>query len=100
MNPPAPDTLVLAPDVVLVGAPDGTARLLDMDGQFHALSAVAAVMLRETLAGGEEAAGPAVAGRDGADPPVVAPGLSVFLRRLGQKGLLGAAGAGRPRRGR
>jgi hypothetical protein len=39
----------LPPDVILVTVDDGSARLLDMAGGFHAVPAVGALMLKETL---------------------------------------------------
>ena len=41
----------LAPNVVLLSLQDGTARLLDLGGNFYALSQTAATMLIETLKG-------------------------------------------------
>jgi hypothetical protein len=78
----------LSPDAILVDAPDGTARLLDLDGQFYALSEVAAAMLHETLAHGPSQASHRVAERYGADLAVVAADLDAFLAELTRKGLL------------
>src|SRR5437660_103611 len=48
-NSPPEVEHALAPDVVLVQVPDGTARLLDMAGGFYALPPIAFQMLRGVL---------------------------------------------------
>src|SRR5262245_24645907 len=51
----------LPPDVILVTVEDGSARLLDMAGGFHAVPAVGARMLQETLTSGAAAAATRIA---------------------------------------
>jgi hypothetical protein len=90
----------LAPDVLLVPAPEGGARIIDMNGSFHALSTVAADMLRVTLADGAEAAVCQVARNYGADVRQVKCDLDVFLGQLQALGLLCRGPARRRRPGR
>jgi hypothetical protein len=51
----------LPPDVILVTVADGSARLLDMAGSFHAVPKIGARMLEETLTSGAAAAAARVA---------------------------------------
>jgi hypothetical protein len=78
----------LPPDVIFVTVHDGSARLLDMAGRFHAVPAVGALMLRETLAQGTEEAANRVAQEYGVEPRQVQLDLDVFLRELEEQGLL------------
>jgi transglutaminase superfamily protein/coenzyme PQQ synthesis protein D (PqqD) len=78
----------LPPDVILVTVRDGSARLLDMSGGFHAVPAVGAQMLQETLANGAAAAAAQVAEDYGVAPRQVQDDLAVFLRELEKQGLL------------
>jgi hypothetical protein len=78
----------LPPDVILVMVRDGSARLLDMAGGFHAVPAVGARMLRETLTIGSTAAATRIAEAYGVAQRQVKDDLAVFLRDLERKGLL------------
>jgi hypothetical protein len=78
----------LPPDVIFVTVQDGSARLLDMAGRFHAVPAVGALMLQETLARGAEEAANRVAQEYGVEPGQVRHDLDVFLRALEDQGLL------------
>ncbi|HYV36204.1 MAG TPA: lasso peptide biosynthesis B2 protein [Gemmataceae bacterium] len=82
----------LSPDVILVDVPDGSARLLDLDGQFHALSDVAAMMLRETLNHGQDQAAKTIAERYGVEVAAVAADVHAFINDLKDKGLIVEAG--------
>ncbi len=82
---------VLAPDVILVTVEDGSARLLDMAGSFHAVPEVGARMLKETLAHGPDAAAAHIAQDYGVVPRQVRDDLAVFLRDLEDKGLVCSA---------
>src|SRR4051794_23107217 len=72
----------LPSDVILVTVRDGSARLLDMSGDFHAVPAVGAQMLQETLANGAAAAAARIAEDYGVAPRQVQDDLAVFLREL------------------
>jgi hypothetical protein len=85
---------------VLVPAPDGGARILDMNGSFHALSPVAVHMLQATLTEGPEAAVRQVARAHGADIRQVEADLDAFLAQLQAVGLLCRGRARRRRPGR
>ncbi len=84
---PEPD-YTLAPDVILLPAPDGTARLLDLGGQFYALPAVGAELLTDTLERGSAAAVRLTAERYGVEPRRVTDDLDEFLSRLEREGLV------------
>jgi hypothetical protein len=92
---------VLARDVVFVLAPDGSGRLLNLAGKFHAISASAAGMLQLTLERGRAAAVAAVAARYEVSTPQVQEDLDGFLRELERQGLIISFGARRylPRAG-
>jgi hypothetical protein len=74
--------------VILVTVDDGSARLLDMAGSFHAMPAVGARMLQETLANGAAAAATRIAEDYGVAHRRVQDDLAVFLRDLEKQGLL------------
>jgi hypothetical protein len=78
----------LPPDVILVTVEDGSARLLDMTGGFHAVPAVGARMLKETLANGAIAAATRIAAHYGVARQQVENDLTVFLSELERQGLL------------
>jgi hypothetical protein len=78
----------LPPDVILLTIDDGSARLLDMAGSFHAVSSVGARLLQETLASGPDAAVMRVSQNYGVAPQQVRDDLVVFLRGLEKQGLL------------
>jgi hypothetical protein len=89
----------LAPEVVLVPVADGSARLVDLDGQYFALTEVATQMLRATLELGPAGAVEKVArdwdvGRERAHAD-----LETFLAELTRLGLLlrGGVPTRRPR---
>jgi hypothetical protein len=79
----------LPPEVILLMVEDGSARLLNMRGGFHAVPAVGARMLQETLANGAAAAAARVAEDYGVAHRQVADDLAVFLHDLEQRGLIG-----------
>lgn len=88
---------ILEPDTVLLLTSDGSARLLDFDGYFYALSATAATMLTETIRCGETAAAKALAARyNDADPTQVRQDLNAFICELEHRRLIYRAGS-RPR---
>jgi Transglutaminase-like superfamily/Coenzyme PQQ synthesis protein D (PqqD) len=89
---------VLPPDVIFLTVEDGSARLLDMAGGFHAMSAVGTRMLRETLANGAAAAVARIAEDYGVARQQVESDLTVFLRDLESQGLLRSRGSHRDRR--
>jgi hypothetical protein len=89
----------LPPDVILLTIDDGSARLLDMAGSFHAVSEVGARMLQETLASGTDAAVMRIAQDYGVAPQQVSDDVAVFLRDLEKQGLL-CSRHGRPSRRR
>jgi hypothetical protein len=78
----------LPPDVILLTVEDGSARLLDMGGSFHAVPAIGARMLQETLANGAAAAAMRIADDYGVALQQVRSDLAVFLRDLEDQGLL------------
>ena len=86
----------LSPHVIFLTVEDGSARLLDMAGSFHALPAVGTRMLQETLARGSEAAIARIAREYGVAPQQVRNDLTVFLLDLETQGLLCRQGS-RPR---
>jgi hypothetical protein len=81
-------TWKLASDVALVSVPDGSARLLDMNGDFHAVSATGARMLDAVLEHGEAMAAMEIAREFGVEPVQVQGDLAAFLGELQTKGLL------------
>jgi transglutaminase superfamily protein/coenzyme PQQ synthesis protein D (PqqD) len=78
----------LSPDVILVTVADGSARLLNMAGSFHAVQRIGARMLEETLTSGADAAATRVADHYGVARQQVQSDLAVFLRDLEKQGLL------------
>jgi hypothetical protein len=89
---------VLSPDVIFLTVKDGSARLLDMAGGFHAMPAVGARMLRETLANSTAAAVARIAADYGVARQQVESDLTVFLHDLESQGLLHSRGSRRDRR--
>ncbi len=79
---------LLSPDVIFVTVDDGSARLLDMAGDFHAVPAIGARMLQETLANGADAAVTRIAEDYGVARQQVQDDLAVFLGELEKQGLL------------
>jgi hypothetical protein len=88
---------VLAPDVTLVLVGDGTARLLDLGGNFYALSATAAAMLREALWTDLETAAARVAARYQVEEHEIQADLRALLEDLQRKGLIRRPGQARRR---
>jgi Transglutaminase-like superfamily/Coenzyme PQQ synthesis protein D (PqqD) len=91
---------VLAPDVILLPAPDGTARLLDLGGQFHAVSATGTRMLKEILEGGTEDTVRRCADYYRVSPEQVRADLAVFTRQLEKQRLISLSSGPAPRRRR
>lgn len=94
---------VLSPDVLFIAADDGTARLLDLGGEFFSVSEVGAIMLDVTLKRGTEAAVREVARQFAADPSQVRGDLVALLADFEKKRLIrkvNAATPARPRRAR
>jgi hypothetical protein len=88
----------LAPHIILLLVHDGTARLLDMDGRFYALTAMGATMLRETLDRGTAAAVQTIAAQYGVAAQQVHRDLETFLRALEAQRLLHRPGSHRHQR--
>jgi hypothetical protein len=78
----------LAPDVVLLLIQDGTARLLDLGGNFYAISAMGALMLHETLRWGAATAVHRIVVEYNVAVQQVQHDLRVFLDDLQQKRLI------------
>jgi Transglutaminase-like superfamily/Coenzyme PQQ synthesis protein D (PqqD) len=79
---------VLAPDVLLLLIQDGTARLLDMDGCFYALSASGATMLQETLQHDTMTAAQRIATHYGVPAQHVQGDIEPFLSALERRHLI------------
>src|SRR5688500_13541787 len=79
---------VLAPDVLLLLVQDGTARLLDMDGCFYALSAIGATMLQETLQHDTTTAAQRIATHYGVQAQRVQGDIETFLAELERRRLI------------
>ena len=73
---------VLPPDVILFDVDDGTARLLDLDGSFYALSETAAEMLQGVLAHGIDATIVHFADRHEVSPERIRSDIEVLLDEL------------------
>jgi hypothetical protein len=78
----------LAPDVLLLLVWDGTARLLDMDGCFYALSAMGATMLQETLQHDTLTAAQRIATHYGVQTQQVQEDIEPFLSELERRRLI------------
>lgn len=79
---------VLRPDVLLLLLEDGTARLLDLDGDIYALSHTAATMLDEALRCEVAAIVRGIATRHCIDRHQAEADTRAFLSQLEQKGLI------------
>ncbi len=78
----------LAPDVVFLRVQDGSARLLDLGGNFYALSQTGAQMLYDTLHGDMAAVAAHIAAEYQAELSHVQSDLYAFLHDLEQKRLI------------
>lgn len=78
----------LSPDVILVTVDDGSARLLDMAGSFHAVSAVGMRMLQAVLAEGSAGAVPQIVEHYCVGRHQIEADLAIFLRDLEGRRLL------------
>lgn len=78
----------LAPDVILLLVHDGTARLLDMDGRFYAVSAVGTEILQESLAHDTAATVYRIVAHYGEDTARVRHDVTAFLDRLERRRLI------------
>jgi len=85
----------LAPDVILVPVPDGSARLLDLGGCFYAIPAPGALILRETLDRGLAAAVPQVTEQFQVSAEQVRQDADEFLQELVRQGLVQRVGPAR-----
>jgi hypothetical protein len=83
-----PSDVVLAPGVLVLFVSDGTARLLDLEGNFYAVSTVGAAMLRETLDNGIAATVQQIAAVYGIETEQVRADLLTMLRDLARKGVI------------
>lgn len=81
-GPGAVGEYILAPEVILLLVHDGTARLLDMDGRFYAVSAVGCEILEGSLTRGTAVAVSRVAAHYGEDTARVHQDAAAFLDRL------------------
>jgi Transglutaminase-like superfamily/Coenzyme PQQ synthesis protein D (PqqD) len=79
---------VLALDVVLVAADDGSSRLLDLGGQFYAIPEVGTQMLQAVLRTSRAEAARRIADRYGVDLQTAARDLDGFLAELKSRGLI------------
>ncbi len=79
---------ILSPDVLFISADDGSARLLDLGGQFFSVSEVGAIMLQIVLKRGVEAAVQEVSTRFAANSAQVRRDLIAMLADFEQKGLI------------
>src|SRR5436305_3112484 len=78
----------LAPDVLFLRVQDGSARLLDLGGNFYTLSQTAAQMLDETLKVGQASAAVRIATEYGAELAHIQNDLHTFLHDLEGKRLI------------
>lgn len=85
--------VILAPDAALVMMENGSACLLDMAGSFYAVPPSGALMLRETLARGSDAAAAIIAETYGIDPARAGADLRALLDDLMRRGILQPVGA-------
>jgi hypothetical protein len=89
----------LPPDVLLVSVQDGTARLLDLGGNFYALTATAARMLEAALQHRTESSQEMLAAEFGVDVRQIRADMDSFLASLQQLHLLVAPGSRWRKRG-
>ena len=78
----------LAPDVLFLIAPDDSGRLLDLNGNFYAVTASGSQMLQQTLIRGMSAAVECIANQYNVDVQQVRKDLEIFLHELYKHGLL------------
>lgn len=81
----------LAPNVIFLRIQDGSARLLDLDGNFYAISQMGAQMLYETLKGGIAAVAVRIATEYDTELSHVQNDLRAFLHDLEKKRLISRA---------
>ena len=79
---------LLAPDVILLVIQDGTARLLDVGGNFYTISQVGSSMLQEALREDTTTAAHKIATAYGANPQHIQNDLNIFLQDLEEKHLI------------
>ena len=80
----------LAPEAAVIVMDDGNGCILDMDGEFYAISEIGTSMLRTTLDAGPEAAVIEIANRYQANRAQVQADLDALLRSLAAKGIIHA----------
>jgi len=85
---PTKSEYLLAPDVILLLVQDGSARLLDLGGNFYAISQTGATMLHETLKAGITSAAVRIATEYDAELSHVQNDLHAFLYDLEEKQLI------------
>lgn len=88
MAPATASSVRLGRDVVILPVDDGSARLLDLDGSFHALSRSGYELLAAALQEGPAAAADRVAALYGVEAARVRADLDRLLADLGRKGLI------------
>jgi hypothetical protein len=78
----------LAADNAVIPMADGSARILNMRDRFYAVPPVAALMLRETLENGTDAAVQRIAADYGVEQDLVEADLKTFLATLEKRGII------------
>lgn len=79
---------LLVPNAILLLLQDGTARLLNLDGEFYAISATGALILKETLKGGSTTAVNRLVAEYELDTTQALNDVLVFLQGLENKGVI------------
>jgi|SRR5579875_57948 len=80
--------ITLRRDVLVVSAPDGSVRVLNLNGNFYALDAIGAELLRESLSSGFDRAISTVATKFAASPIEVGRDLRNLISDLQAHGLI------------
>jgi Transglutaminase-like superfamily len=87
---------VLAPNVILLLLQDETARLLDLGGNFYAVTAIGAKMLQETFDRGTVGAVQSIAATYNIEARQVQADLDIFFQKLEKQRLIYRAGSHQP----
>ncbi len=88
----------ISPDVVFLQIDDGSARLLDLGGEFFAVPATGAEMLRGVVEQGTAATVCRLAAEYGVGEERIRADLDILMHKLEARGLIYSLGKGRPRR--